>query len=175
MFLTELEFIGFGEFLTETADLVFQFQPLRFVLLRHVHEPLFRNLIFRVILKQFFVQTGDLVTSGKSPVDFFLKILLLLENIAVGLVRQDLDERLLVVSQKLGKTAKLQQYDLFDSVRSDIVACGTGAAIVLGVVRTRKEVYLFVDRVRVIPKLIVAIPAVKIIRKQMLLTVVVLR
>ena len=52
---------------------------------------------------------------------------------------------------------------------------GTGAAIVFGVVGTREEMNLFVDRVRVIPEFFMAVTAVEIIRKQMLFAVVVLR
>lgn len=140
LFLPELERVGFGEVFAQTVDLVFEFQPLRLILLRHVHEPFLRNLVLGVILEQFFVQTGDLVAAGKYPVDLFLQILLLLENITVSLVRQDLDEGVLVVPKKLGETAKLQQYDLFDSVRTDIVPCGTSAAIVFGVIGAREKV-----------------------------------
>ena len=53
--------------------------------------------------------------------------------------------------------------------------CRASAAIILGIVGTREKMNIFIDRIRVIPKLFVAIPTVEIIRKQMLLTIVVLR
>ncbi len=49
LLLPEFEFIGLGEVFAQPADLVFEFQPFRLVLLRHVHETFFRNLVLGVI------------------------------------------------------------------------------------------------------------------------------
>ncbi len=64
--LAEFECVGLGKLPAELIDFVLQFQPLCLVFLRHVHEPLFRNLVFRVILIEPFAQAGDSLVSCSS-------------------------------------------------------------------------------------------------------------
>ena len=126
-----------------------------------LHEPLVADLARGVVLVELLIEADNGFVLGDCLLQFRLVLLLLFEQFPVALLGKQIGKSAFVPPQHLRHPPKLQRHHLLDSVRPDIVPSGTASPVVHGVVGAHEIMNVLVYRLRVIPHLFVAIPAVQ--------------
>ena len=101
-FLAELHFIHIRQAFTVCGNLLFQFQPFRFILLLKSHKHFVAQLARNIILIALDTQLRHLFTSGKTLLQFALHMLSLFENIGIGFVCKKCLKAILVIAKVFG-------------------------------------------------------------------------
>lgn len=139
-------------------DFCFQLHSLRFIFARELHKPLVADFSGSVVLIKPPVQMGNGVISGNRLLKFCLTAFLLLLQILVGLLGEQFCKSSFIVTKKLDHSSKFQHHNLFNSVRPHIMPSGAAPTVVHLVIGTHEIVNFLIDRVSMIPQVLMQSP-----------------